>query len=36
MLKPQGESWEVVGLLGEHAFQSLSIGVDVRVSAITS
>lgn len=34
VLKPQGESWEAV--LGEHAFQSLSIGVDGRVWAITS
>lgn len=32
--KPQGESWEAV--LGEHTFQSISIGIDGRVWAITS
>lgn len=32
--KPQGESWEAI--LSEHAFQSLSIGIDGRVWAITS
>uniref|UniRef100_A0A0P6H8Z5 Tectonin beta-propeller repeat-containing protein n=1 Tax=Daphnia magna TaxID=35525 RepID=A0A0P6H8Z5_9CRUS len=34
VIKPQGDSWEAV--LGEHAFQSLSIGVEGRVWAITS
>lgn len=32
--KPQGESWEAV--LSEHTFQSISIGIDGRVWAITS
>ena len=33
-MKPQGDSWEAV--LGEHAFQSISIGVEGRIWAITS
>ena len=33
-LKPQGESWEAI--LSEHSFQSISIGVDSRVWAVTS
>ncbi len=33
-MKPQGDSWEAV--LGEHAFQSISVGVEGRVWAITS
>ena len=32
--KPQGETWEAV--ISEHAFQSISIGADRRVWAITS
>jgi len=34
LLKPQGESWEAI--LSEHSFQSISIGVDSRVWAVTS
>ena len=33
-MKPQGELWEAV--LGEHAFQSISVGIEGRVWAITS